>query len=69
MEDEIDCEGLEIEECTKQQVHIITCNDGHEYKRFGSESWFITYGSSDEEMYFCEGIEAVFQEYIKKDMK
>ena len=35
------------------------------YTRYGSDNWYVRMGESDEPVYDCEEIEALFQEYIK----
>ena len=54
-------------------IHSVE-TDGDQYVRYGPDSWcirpgswFIAMGDSDEPLYGCEEIEALFQEYIKRD--
>jgi hypothetical protein len=41
--------------------------DFNQYTRYGPYSWFVTMGESDEPVYDCVEIEALFQEYLKSD--
>ena len=40
-------------------------DDYYQYHRYGSDSWFVTMGESEEPVHYCEEIEKLFQEYIK----
>jgi len=37
----------------------------YSYTRYSSDNWYVRMGESDEPVYDCEEIEALFQEYIK----
>jgi hypothetical protein len=39
--------------------------DYNQYTRYGSNSWSVTMGMSEEPFYSCAKIELLFQEYIK----
>lgn len=47
---------------------VITDQDEQfNYTRYGADNWYVTMGESDEPVYDCKEIEAMFQEYIKSE--
>lgn len=52
------------------KIHDVkgTCveTEGHDYIRYGPDCWYERMGESDEPVYNCEKIEALYQEYLKE---
>lgn len=63
---------MKITDATKQTYHEITIvNDFDQedyYRRNSKDSWEILYGSTWETVYFCDGLEMIYQEYCKKEL-
>jgi hypothetical protein len=55
---------MKIREVTEATVQYVTMEDDTEYVRYNAECWSIFYGLSQEDVHFCEGLEAKYQEYL-----
>ena len=59
---------LEVKEVTS--FYVETDEDEYsQYIRYGHDCWMVRMGESDEPIYMCEEIEALYQEYINKDKR
>lgn len=60
---------MRITEAHKIKGHHVETDetDYNQYTRYGPDCWFVTMGESDEPVYDCEEIEALFQAYIQSD--
>ena len=54
---------MEIDNVEKIIGFVVETDDGL-YTRYGPDSWMVAMGESDEPVYYCEELEALFQEYV-----
>lgn len=55
---------MKIREVTEATVQYVTMEDDTAYIRYCAESWSIFYGMTQEDVHFCEGLEAKYQEHL-----
>lgn len=55
---------MKVREVTEATIQYVTMEDDTEYVRYCAESWSIFYGMSLEDVHFCEGLEAQYQEHL-----
>lgn len=55
---------MKVREVTEATIQYVTMEDDTEYVRYCTESWSIFYGMSLEDVHFCEGLEAQYQQYL-----
>lgn len=55
---------MKVREVTEAIVQYVTMDDDIEYIRYNSDCWGIFFGMSVEDVHFCEGLEAKYQQYL-----
>ena len=60
---------MEITEVTKIVCFLIETDDEYqnEYTRYSADNWTVRMGESDEALYNCKEIEALYQEWLAKN--
>ena len=59
---------MKITEVTEFTAHSVQTDsiDFPSHKRYGPQSWTVSMGESEEQVYYCDHLEAAFQDFIKR---